>query len=163
MTCRRRPGCAAWKNEQGIEFRPLSAKGVRVGKNQPIRHCAQHMRQRIFGQQAGIDCNAAATAAIVPTASWQADMEPTGTIVKLAGQYNPGRKHPSESGHARLRLRVALVYSHPNSLIPYRLVFGNLRTYSLATWRKDRSMTHWLVRFAKLLYLRRPPISQQLF
>jgi hypothetical protein len=38
----------------------MTAKGVRVGKDQPIRTCtAQHARQRIVGQQAGIDCDAA--------------------------------------------------------------------------------------------------------
>ena len=38
----------------------MTAKGVRVGKDQPIRTgTAQHARQRIVGQQAGIDCDAA--------------------------------------------------------------------------------------------------------
>ena len=55
----------------------MTAKGVRVGKNQPIHHCAaQNTRQRIVEQQAGIDCNAAMNAVKVPKTSELADVEP---------------------------------------------------------------------------------------
>ena len=65
----------------------MTAKGVRVRKNQPIRHCAaQHTRQRIVGQQAGIDCNAATQAVKVRIAPGQADVEPCYTIWVAVGR-----------------------------------------------------------------------------
>ena len=46
----------------------MTAKDIRVGKDQPIRTgTAQHARKRIVGQQAGIDCDAATRAVRVRT------------------------------------------------------------------------------------------------
>jgi hypothetical protein len=74
----------------------MTAKGVRVGKNQPIRHCAaQHMRQRIVGQQAGIDCDATTNAVKVPIASGQADVEPDYTIWASVGRRKKLWKPPA--------------------------------------------------------------------
>jgi hypothetical protein len=74
----------------------MTAKGVRVGKNQPIRHCAtQHMRQRIVWQQAGIDCDATTKAVKVPKASGQTDVEPGYTIWASVGRRKKLRNPPA--------------------------------------------------------------------
>lgn len=74
----------------------MTAKGVRVGKNQPIHHgAAQHTRQRIVGQQAGIDCNAAMKAVKVAKTSGLADVEPRYTIWASVGRRKKFRNLPA--------------------------------------------------------------------
>jgi hypothetical protein len=74
----------------------MTAKGVRVGKNQPIHHgAAQHTRQRIVWQQAGIDCNAATKAVKVPIAPGRADVEPRYTIWASASRRKKFRNLPA--------------------------------------------------------------------
>ena len=86
----------------------MTAKGVRVGKDQPIRTCtAQHARQRIVGQQAGNDCDAATSAVQVPTASDQPDVAPVDTILRSVGRRNTFRDVPASIGRVRLRLEMA--------------------------------------------------------
>jgi hypothetical protein len=86
----------------------MTANGVRVGKDQPIRTCtAQHARQRIVGQQAGIDCDAATRAVRVPTASGQPDVEPVDTILRSGGRRKTFRDAPASRGRVRQRLEMA--------------------------------------------------------
>ena len=86
----------------------MTTKGVRVGKDQPIRTCtAQHARQRIVGQQAGIDCDAATRAVRVPTASGQPDVEPVDTILRSGGRRKTFRDAPASRGRVRQRLEMA--------------------------------------------------------
>ena len=88
----------------------MTAKGVRVGKDQPIRTCtAQHARQRIVGQQAGIDCDATTRAVRVPTVSGQPDGEPVDTILRSVGRRKTPRDAPAERGRIRQRLEMAPV------------------------------------------------------
>ena len=86
----------------------MTAKGVRVGKDQPIRTCtAQHARQRIVGQQAGIDCDAATRAVRVPTASGQPDVEPVDTILRPVGRCKTFQDVPASIDRVRQRLEMA--------------------------------------------------------
>ena len=88
----------------------MTAKGVPVGKDQPIRTCiAQHARRRIVGQQAGNDCDAATSAVKVPTASDQPDVEPVDTILRSVGRRKTPRDAPAERGRTRQRLEMAQV------------------------------------------------------
>ena len=74
----------------------MTAKGVRVGENQPICHCAaQHVRHRIVWQQAGIDCDATTNAVKVPIAPGQADVEPAYTIWVSVGRRKKLWKPPA--------------------------------------------------------------------
>lgn len=86
----------------------MTAKGVRVGKDQPIRtYTAQHARRRIVGHQAGIDCDAATRAVKVPTVSGQPDVEPVDTILRSVGRRNTFRDVPASTGRVRRRLEMA--------------------------------------------------------
>ena len=86
----------------------MTAKGVRVGKDQPIRtYTAQHARQRIVGQQAGIDCDAATRAVRAPTASGQPEVEPVGTILRSVGRHKTCRDAPAEKDRTCRRLELA--------------------------------------------------------
>lgn len=89
----------------------MTAKGVRGGKDQPIRTCtAQHARQRIVGQQAGIDCDAATRAVRVPTGSGQHDdVELVDTILRPMGRRKMFRDVPASIGRVRQRLEMARV------------------------------------------------------
>ena len=90
----------------------MTAKGVRVGKDQPIRTCtAQHARRRIVGQQAGIDCDAATRAVRVATVSGQPEVEPVDTILRSVGRCKTPRDAPAERGRACQRLEMAPVPS----------------------------------------------------
>ena len=86
----------------------MTAKGVRVWKDQPIRTCtAQHGRQRIVEQQAGIDCDAATRAVRVPTASGQPDVEPVDTILRHVGRCKTFQDVPASIDRVRQRLEMA--------------------------------------------------------
>ena len=86
----------------------MTTKCVRVGKDQPIRkYAAQHARQRIVGQQAGIDCDAATRAVRVPTVSDQPDVAPVDTILRSVGRRKTPRDAPAERGRTRQRLEMA--------------------------------------------------------
>ena len=86
----------------------MTAKGVPVGKDQPIRICtAQHARWRIVGQQAGNDCDAATRAVRLPTGSDQPDVEPVDTILRSVGRRNTFRDVPASIGRVRQRLEMA--------------------------------------------------------
>ena len=86
----------------------MTAKGVRIGKDQPIRTCTtQHTRQRIVGQQAGIDCDATTRAVRVPTVLGQPDGEPVDTILRSVGRRNTFRDVPASIGRVRQRLEMA--------------------------------------------------------
>lgn len=89
----------------------MTAEGVRVGKDQPIRTgTTQHARQRIVGQQAGIDCDAATRAVRVPTGSGQpGDVEPVDTILRPMDQRKTFRDVPAPIGRVRQRLEMARV------------------------------------------------------
>jgi len=89
----------------------MTAKGVRVGKDQPIRiGTAQHARQRIVGQQAGIDCDAATRAVRVTTESGQPDdVELVDTILRPVGRGKTFRDVPASIGRVRQRLEMARV------------------------------------------------------
>ena len=88
----------------------MTAKGVPDGKDQPIRkYAAQHARQRIVGQQAGNDCDAATSAVQVPTASDQPDVAPVDTILRSVGRRKTPRDAPAERGRTRQRLEMAPV------------------------------------------------------
>ena len=88
----------------------MTAKGVRVGKDQPIRtYTAQFARRRIVGQQAGIDCDAATRAVRVPTVSDQPDVAPVDTILRSVGRRNTFRDVPASIGRVRQRLEMAQV------------------------------------------------------
>ena len=89
----------------------MTAKGVRVGKDQPIRNCtAQHARRRIVGQQAGIDCDAATRAVRVPTGSGQPDdVELVDTILRPVGRRKTFRDVLASIGRVRQRLEMARV------------------------------------------------------
>ena len=88
----------------------MTAKGVRVGKDQPIRtYTAQHARRRIVGQQAGIDCDAATSAVRVPTVSGQPDVEPVDTILRSVGRRKTFRNVPASIGRVRQGLEMARV------------------------------------------------------
>lgn len=85
----------------------MTAKGVQVGKDQAICTCAQHSRQRIVGQQAGNDCDAATRAVRAPTVSGQTKVEPVDTILRSAGRRKTPRDAPTERGCTRQRLEMA--------------------------------------------------------
>ena len=68
-----------------------------------------YARQRIVGQQAGIDCDAAMKAVKVPTASGQPDVEPVDTIMKSACRCKTLRDEPAAMYRIRQRLKVAPV------------------------------------------------------
>jgi len=89
----------------------MTAKGVWVGKDQSIRTgTAQHARQRIVGQQAGIDCDAAKRAVRVPTGSGQPDdVEPVDKILRPVGRRKTFRDVPASIGRVRQRLEMARV------------------------------------------------------
>lgn len=89
----------------------MTAKDIRVGKDQPIRTgTAQHARKRIVGQQAGIDCDAATRAVRVPMGSGQPDdVEPVDTILRPMGQRKTFRDAPASIGRVRQRLEMARV------------------------------------------------------
>ena len=85
----------------------MTAKGVRVGKDQPIRTCtAQHARRRIVGQQAGIDCDAAAKAVTAPVAPALADVEPADTVLRTSSGRKPWRIESAENGRLSMQLAV---------------------------------------------------------
>ena len=86
----------------------MTAKGVRVWKDQPIRTCtAQHARQRIVGQQAGIDCDAATRAVRVSMVSGQPDVEPVDTILRHVGRCKTFQDVPASIDRVRQRLEMA--------------------------------------------------------
>ena len=86
----------------------MTTKDVRVGKDQPIRTCiAKHARRRIVGQQAGIDCDAAARAVRVPTGSGQPDGEPVDTILRHVGRCKTFQDVPASIDRVRQRLEMA--------------------------------------------------------
>ena len=86
----------------------MTAKGVRVGKDQPIRTCtAQHARLRIVGQQAGIDCDAATRAVRVSMVSGQPDVEPVDTILRHVGRCKTFQDVPASIDRVRQRLEMA--------------------------------------------------------
>ena len=86
----------------------MTAKGVRVGKDQPIRTCtAQHARRRIVGQQAGIDCDAATRAVRVSMVSGQPDVEPVDTILRHVGRCKTFQDVPASIDRVRQRLEMA--------------------------------------------------------
>ena len=89
----------------------MTANGVRVGKDQPIRTCtAQHARRRIVGQQAGIDCDAATRAVRVPMGSGQPDdVGLVDTILRPAGRRKAFRDVPASIGGVCQRLEMARV------------------------------------------------------
>ena len=102
----------------------MTAKGVRVGKKQPIRHCtALHMRQRIVGQQAGIDCDAATKAVKVPGAPGRADGEPDYTIWVPVGRRKTLQNPPASRVRAVQRLEMAQV-ENPFWLAEIKLAAG---------------------------------------
>jgi len=102
----------------------MTAKGVRVGKNQPIRHCAaQHMRQRIVGQQAGIDCDAATKAGKVPVAPGRADRELDYTIWVPVGRRKKLQNPPASIVRVGQRLEMAQV-ENPFWLAEIKLAAG---------------------------------------
>ena len=87
----------------------MTAKGVPDGKDQPIRkYAAQHARQRIVGQQAGIDCDAATRAVRVPTGSGQPDdVELVDTILRPVGRRKTFQDVPASIDRVRQRLEMA--------------------------------------------------------
>lgn len=86
----------------------MTAKCVRVGKDQPIRkYAAQHARRRIVGQKAGIDCDAATIAVRVPTASDQPDVEPVDTILMPVSRSKTFQDVPASIDRVRQRLEMA--------------------------------------------------------
>ena len=89
----------------------MTAKGVRVGKDQPIRTgTEQQARQRIVGQQAGIDCDAATRAVRGPTGSSQPDdVEPVDTILRPMDRRKTFLEVPASIGRVRRRLEMARV------------------------------------------------------
>ena len=86
----------------------MTAKGVWVGKDQSIRTgTAQHARQRIVGQQAGIDCDAATRAVRVSMVSGQPDVEPVDTILRHVGRCKTFQDVPASIDRVRQRLEMA--------------------------------------------------------
>ena len=118
----------------------MTAKGVRVGKDQPIRTCTtQHARQRIVGQQAGIDCDAATRAVRVATVSGQPEVEPVDTILRHVGRCKTIWDTPTERGRTRQRLKMALVQnSFRHAVIKFAAQApdrGRSRSGSSPRWR----------------------------
>ncbi|MBU0601660.1 MAG: hypothetical protein KKD25_04560 [Gammaproteobacteria bacterium] len=86
----------------------MTAKGVRVGKDQPIRTCAaQHARRQIVGQQAGIDCDAATRAVRVSMVSGRPDVELVDTILMPVSRRKTFQDVPASIDRVRQRLEMA--------------------------------------------------------
>lgn len=64
------------------------------------------MRLRIVGQQAGIDCDAAAKAVAAPVAPVLADVEPADTVLRTSPQRKTRRIESAENGRLSMQLAV---------------------------------------------------------
>ena len=107
MACRRRPDrTACWDKQEGRSQR-VTPTGVLLGENQAIRGIErQGMRLRIVGQQAGIDCDAAAKAVAAPVAPTLADVEPADTVLRTSSERKPWRIESAENGRLSMQLAV---------------------------------------------------------
>ena len=85
----------------------MTPAGVLLGENQAIRGIErQGMRLRIVGQQAGIDCDAAAKAVAAPVAPVLADVEPADTVLTISPQRKTRRIESAANGRLSMQLKV---------------------------------------------------------
>ena len=85
----------------------MTPTGVLLGENQAIRVIDREgMRLWIAGQQAGIDCDAAAEAVAAPVAPVLADVEPADTVLTTSPQRKTRRIESAANGRLSMQLAV---------------------------------------------------------
>ena len=88
----------------------MTPTGVLLGENQAIRGIdRQGIRLRIVGQQAGIDCDAAAKAVAVPIASDQAGEGPVDRLLMTTSQCKTPRFESAANGRLSKQLVVVSI------------------------------------------------------